>query len=210
MEPALSLSTALGIGFSCGLNLYATVLCVGLGVHFGFIPTDGGFAGLAVLGEPWVLAIAGVGFIVEFFADKFPLVDSTWDAVHTFVRPIGAIVFAFGAYSELDPAIELVLIMLCGGVALASHTSKSTARLVANASPEPFSNIALSIAEDIAAVVVAVLAFVAPILVICAVTVFVLLFVWLSPKIFRVLRGAYRRMQRRRKSAVGGDGGAGA
>src|SRR5262245_37984591 len=143
------LGTAMGLGFVSGINLYATVLAVGWGINLGLIRLAPDLAGLAVLGHPLVLTVAGLCYTVEFFADKIPWLDTTWDALHTFIRPLGAALVASAALGQVDPALQLAAVLLAGAAALSTHATKAGVRLVANASPEPFSNIALSLFEDV-------------------------------------------------------------
>ena len=149
MNPIETLGLALGAGFSSGLNLYATVATLGLLERFGVIHLP---PSLHALSHPAILAIAGILYILEFFADKVPYIDTAWDLLHTFVRPPAA---AFLAYSAADAAPaewRWAAALLAGGVALTSHGTKASARAAVNTTPEPFSNWALSFGEDVLAV----------------------------------------------------------
>ena len=142
-----ALSLAMGTAWTSGINLYATVAALGIAHHAQLIqlPPD-----LQVLGHPAVIAVACTMYVIEFFADKVPYVDSGWDLLHTFIRvPAGAILAA-RSLGEMNPALELAALLAGGSVALAAHATKATARLAINASPEPFSNWAASVTEDIA------------------------------------------------------------
>lgn len=144
-----SLSLAAVASSTSGFNLYATVLTLGLmqRLHWLELPAE-----WKILGQTWVIALAGVLFLIEFVADKIPYVDSVWDGVHTFIRiPAGAILMA-SALADVTPSAKLVAGLFGGSLALTTHSAKATARLAANTSPEPFSNIALSVIEDVAAV----------------------------------------------------------
>jgi hypothetical protein len=182
------LGATMGLAFVSGINLYATVLSVGLGIQFGLIHLSPELAGLQVLGHPVVLVIAGVAYTAEFFADKIPWVDSLWDSVHTFVRPLGAAIMGAAAIGDVDPALELGVFLLCGGVALTTHLTKAGTRLIVNQSPEPFSNIAVSLAEDVLAVGGTWLSIAHPYVSLAIVLAFLAGFVWLAPKVFRLLR----------------------
>jgi hypothetical protein len=105
-------------------------------------------AGLAVLGNWWVLGVAAAGTLAEFFADKVAIIDSVWDAVHTAVRPIGGALLAFAVVSPDNPALSVITLLLGGGAALAAHGAKAGTRAMINTSPEPFSNVVASVAED--------------------------------------------------------------
>jgi hypothetical protein len=134
-----------------------------------------------------VLIIAGAIYIAEFIADKVPWFDSLWDAVHTLVRPLGAAVLGATAIGSFDPQM-VIIASLCAGTALSSHSTKAGARLVANHSPEPFSNIALSLVEDVFVVIGVWLALAHPLVMLILVVTFLALFCWFAPKAFRLIR----------------------
>jgi len=186
------LTLALGAAWASGINLYATVLVLGLLGSTGLITLPDG---LAALTSPVVLSIAGALYLIEFFADKIPGVDSLWDAVHTFIRiPAGALMAA-GATLGLGDETVMVLALL-GGAALAagSHAAKAGSRAAINMSPEPFSNWAASIAEDILVIGGLFLALYKPEMFLGFLLIVVLIAMWLLPKIWRGLRGFYRRI----------------
>jgi hypothetical protein len=139
---------AASLSLLAGWRLYAAVLAAGLAVRFGGFGLPGELAGLAVLGNWWVLGVAAVGTLAEFFADKVAIIDSVWDAVHTAVRPIGGALLAFAVVSPDNPALSVVVLLLGGGAALAAHGAKAGTRAMINTSPEPFSNVVASVAED--------------------------------------------------------------
>jgi hypothetical protein len=142
------LGVALGLASLAGVNLYLTALVVGIAVRFGWLDLGGAHESLAVLGNDWVLGVAGVLFVVEFFADKVPWVDTTWDALHTLVRPVGGMLLAVAALGDMDPAVLTIAGLLGGGAALTTHAAKAGTRVLVNLSPEPFSNSVASVAED--------------------------------------------------------------
>lgn len=142
------LGIAASLSLLAGWRLYAAVLAAGLAVRFGGYALPEQLAGLTVLANPWVLGIAGIGTVAEFFADKIAWLDSIWDTVHTLVRPVGGALLALAVVSPDNAALSVVVFLLGGGAALAAHTAKAGTRAVINASPEPFSNIAVSVAED--------------------------------------------------------------
>ena len=187
METLALLGTAMGIGFVAGINLYATVLAVGLGLHLGLIQLPPHLAGLSV-GDPLVLVVAGLFYTVEFFADKVPWVDSAWDVLHTFIRPLGAAIVGMAAVGHVDPALEVAAALIAGGVALSTHSTKAGLRLLVNASPEPFSNIALSLAEDAVAVAGSWVAIRYPVLAGAATALFLVGFIVLAPRLWRLVR----------------------
>ncbi len=148
METLELLGMALGLASLAGLNLYLTVFVTGLAVRFDWIQLAEQYSQLSVLAHPVVIGISGAFFLFEFFADKVPWVDSVWDSVHTFIRPVGGAMLAILVLGDPNPVFDVVVGILAGGVALTTHSAKATSRLLANASPEPFSNIGLSLAED--------------------------------------------------------------
>lgn len=136
---------AAALGWASGFRLYAAVFITGMAGFMGWLPLP---PGLQVLQHPAVLGVSGVMLFMEFFADKIPLVDSVWDVIHTVVRiPAGA-ALAAGALGADGPAAATVAALLGGTLAAASHTTKMTTRAAVNTSPEPFSNIAVSLVED--------------------------------------------------------------
>lgn len=171
-----------------GLRLYATVLVIGISIRYGLFHPPADLANLKVLADPTVLILAGIAFCVEFVADKVPWVDSIWDSFHTIIRPIGAAVLAAAALHNISPGMKIAIVILCGGVALTTHTSKAATRLMANHSPEPFSNIALSLAGDVFTPVGVWLALAHPVVTFVAVAVFIVVFVAISSRIFRFIK----------------------
>jgi len=184
-----SLSLALGTAWTAGINLYATVAAVGLAGRLGMVrlPPD-----LQILADPLVIGVALVMYVIEFFADKVPYVDNGWDALHTFIRVPAGAVLAAKALGDLDPALELAAILAGGTVALAAHGTKASARLAINVSPEPFSNWAASIGEDLAVLGGIWMAFNHPIVMLVLVICFTLLAIWLIPKLFRFARRGFQ------------------
>jgi hypothetical protein len=139
-------SGVIAIAFASGLNVYATVLTLGLLDRFEVIELTGP---LEALSSPIVLVAALLMYLIEFVADKVPYVDNIWDVVHTIIRPVGGAVLAYSAVGNVDPEWQALAALIGGGVALTSHTAKASARAAVNLSPEPFSNWALSLAEDV-------------------------------------------------------------
>ncbi len=182
------LGLGLGAAWTSGINLYATVAVLGLLQHYQFAHLPGA---LRVLDNPWIIGVALCLYVVEFAADKIPYVDTAWDAIHTFIRvPAGAIL-ALSATADLNPAVRIVALLVGGGLALSTHGTKATARAAANTIPEPITNIALSLVEDVLAIGGAVLAVFHPAVIIAVIAVFLLLLIWLLPKIIRRLRRTF-------------------
>jgi hypothetical protein len=184
MEWFSTISLALGTAWTTGINLYATVSVLGLLQKFGMTKLPGG---LDVLDNWWIIGIAGGLYLIEFFADKIPYVDSVWDVVHTFIRvPAGAIV-AYAATNQMEPSVYIVAALLGGGLALSSHGTKSALRVGANFSPEPVSNWSLSLVEDVVAFVGTLLAVFLPVAIAVVLVIFLIAFVWFAPKVLRAI-----------------------
>lgn len=188
MDTIVLLGSVMGLGFISGIRLYSTVLTVGLGIRIGWFHLDSHLAALNILTHPFILITAGVVYLAEFFADKIPWVDSLWDCIHSLIRPIGAAFLGATALGSVDPAMKITAFLLCGGVAFSSHATKTSARLIVNHSPEPFTNIGLSLFEDIFSVFGVWMSLQHPIIVFCFIVVFLALFIWLFPKFFRFAR----------------------
>ncbi len=204
METLQLLGTALGLGALAGLNLYLTVFVAGLAVRMGWITLAPQYAQLEILGDPAIIAIAGVLYALEFFADKVPWIDSLWDLVHSIIRPIGGAFLAVAALGTATPVFDVIIGLLAGSVALSTHSLKAGARLVVNSSPEPFSNIALSVVEDVAVVGGLFLIHLHPIAALGLVIVFVACIVYFGPKIARSVRTKAWLAWRKLKSPADG------
>lgn len=150
----MGVTELIGLGASisllAGWRLYLCVLATGIAMRVGWIDAPANLPALDVLANPWVIGIAAVGTAAEFFADKLAWLDSLWDGVHTLIRPIGGALLALAIVDAQDPAWQVASLLLGGGAALASHGAKAGARALVNTSPEPFSNIVLSVGEDVA------------------------------------------------------------
>lgn len=141
---------AASLSLLAGWRLYLTLFVVGVAMRFNWIPLPEHLASLQVLSNPWVLGVAAVGLTAEFLADKVAWVDTAWDTVHTLVRPLGGALLSLAIVDAQDPAWQIVSFLLGGGAALLTHGAKATTRAVVNASPEPFTNVAVSASEDVA------------------------------------------------------------
>ena len=188
MEALGVIGSTLGLGFLAGIRLYATVFLLGLAIRLGWFHPGAASAELTVLAHPAVLIASGLACLVEFAADKIPWLDSLWDSFHTFIRPIGAAVLAAAAFGHFDPVVKAILIIICGGIALASNSSKAATRLAVNHSPEPFSNIGLSLLEDALIPAGMWISLKHPEVALGLVALFLFLFLWLAPMIFRAVR----------------------
>jgi hypothetical protein len=142
------LGIASGLSVLAGWRLYATVFLTGIIQLFGMWDVPPQLASLHIFTNPWILIVAGIGFVAEFFADKIAWIDSLWDSVHTFIRPVGGALIALAVVNEQAPEWQVLAFLLGGGAALLSHGAKAGARALVNTSPEPFSNIGVSVAED--------------------------------------------------------------
>jgi hypothetical protein len=143
------LGVAGSVSLLAGWRMYLCVFATGLAMRTGYIDLPQHLQSLDILANPWVLGASGLGMIAEFFADKIAWLDSMWDAVHTAIRPIGGALLSMAIIDSSDPTWQVVSLLLGGGAALASHSAKAGARAVVNASPEPFSNVAVSTGEDV-------------------------------------------------------------
>jgi hypothetical protein len=191
VNPVETLGLTLGAGFSSGLNLYATVATLGMLQRLGVLHLP---AGLQILSHPWVLGIAIALYLLEFFADKIPYFDTFWDALHTFIRPPAAALLAFAAAGGAAPEWRWSAALLAGGVALTSHGTKASARAAVNASPEPFSNWALSFGEDVLAVWLTWMAAAHPIATTVIVVALAALCAFLLYHLFHFARRAFQRL----------------
>ena len=191
MEIAGIIALGMGAAWASGINLYATIATLGiLGATGNFaLPPD-----LQILAHPLVIGAAGLMYCVEFFADKTPGVDTAWDAIHTFLRiPAGAILAA-GALGAVSPAAQVAALIVGGGLAATSHTLKAGSRVLINASPEPFTNWAASVGEDVAVFGGVLLAVYQPIVFLGLLAVFLVVAAWAIPRLWRVIRALARRI----------------
>jgi hypothetical protein len=185
-----ALGFAMGSAWLSGINLYATILTLGLLQRFGFVNLPGD---LGYLSHNWIIAASAALFLVQFVADKIPAVDSIWDVIHTFIRVPAGAVLAATAFAHFDPRVRLLAFLLGGGIALSSHSAKTATRVVANTTPEPFSNIALSLLGDALTIGGTLLMAVHPIVWIAFVVIAILFSVLLIRWIFRGLNRLFHR-----------------
>ncbi len=188
-----TISMTMGAAWGSGINLYATVLVLGLlGVTENIVLPQG----LEILMNPLVLGAAGLMYFVEFFADKVPGVDTGWDTIHTFVRIPAGVMLAAGAVGEVNPAVAVAAGILGGGIAAGTHATKSGTRLLINTSPEPVSNWTASILEDIAVIGGVWAALLHPWVFIVFLVVFILLMVWFLPKLWSGIKQFFSFIKR--------------
>jgi uncharacterized membrane protein len=176
---------AAGMSWASGLRLYLAVLAAGVLARLGWLDLP---TGLQVLSSWWVIGVAGVLAVAEFIADKVPGFDTAWDGIQTFIRiPAGAILAA-AAFGELDPQWMVAAGLVGGTLAGAAHATKAGTRALINVSPEPFSNWAASFTEDVGTVGGLLLAFFLPVVFLILLGVFLILAIWLIPKLWRGVR----------------------
>jgi len=183
-----TIGTFLGGAWASGINLYLTVATLGIANKAGFISLP---ESLQVLSDPLVITVAVILFLIEFFADKIPYVDSAWDSMHTIIRPVGAALLAFMGTENTDIAVQFSVTLACAAVAMDSHLTKASARAVINTSPEPFSNIIASFSEDIVVLSVLFLIVKHPVIAGIGVILFILFSFWFLRGTFRFLKRAF-------------------
>ena len=185
------------VAFAAGLNVYATVAALGLFARFGKVPLPPGL----LLLQTWPVIIASIVlFAIEFFADKIPAFDLIWSALHTFIRVPVAGLIAYGATRQLTPSEQLLAAFLGGLIALAAHGGKTALRTAVTPSPEPFSNISLSLGEDVLAVVLTWLATRHPYTGAGIVLALIIVIVVLARLVVRALQGLFRSAERELRS----------
>jgi len=188
MDILQQLGVGLGLASLAGVNLYLTVLLTGLAVRFNILQLADQYQSLDALSHPAVLIVAGLLFVLEFFADKIPWIDSLWDSMHTVIRPVGGVFLGLQALGEVPPYMQVVAALVAGGAALTTHSAKAGTRLLINHSPEPASNIAMSVTEDVAVVGGTALTLLNPVI---ALGVFsaILILLWLTfPRLWRGIK----------------------
>ncbi|MTI63716.1 DUF4126 domain-containing protein [Methylophaga sp.] len=191
MEAVNIIALSMGAAWASGINLYATIFMLGyMGLTGNIVLPEE----LQVLSDPLVMTAAGFMYCVEFFADKMPGVDTGWDSLHTFIRiPAGAMLAA-SAVGDVTPAVELSAALLGGTLAAGSHATKAGSRLLINTSPEPVSNWGASITEDLLVIGGLWTALNHPLLFLIALVAFVVLMIWLLPRLWRLIKELFRRV----------------
>jgi uncharacterized protein DUF4126 len=192
MDFISTLAVSMGASWVSGISLYAAVATLGLLGRFANLKLPGE---LDVVTSWWVIAIALLLFVVEFIADKVPFVDSIWDVIHTFIRiPAGA-VLAATAFGEFDRSVQVIALLLGGGLALSSHGTKAATRALINTSPEPVSNVVVSLLEDVLAIVTIVLALFLPVVVFLVIAAGLVVSFWILPRVIGFFRKVYRKVR---------------
>jgi hypothetical protein len=186
------------VSLLAGWRLYLVTFAVGIAMKFGWIALPDQLRALDVLANNWVLGIALVGTIAEFFADKVAWIDSAWDAVHSVIRPVGGALLSMAIIDGGDPAWQVGSLLLGGGAAFLAHSGKAGARTLVNASPEPFSNVAVSTGEDVATVGLMGLALASPVAAALIALLLVIVSLWL---VFAARRALRRLLEPKRPQA---------
>ena len=202
MSPVELIALAASTSLLAGWRLYLVTFITGLGMKLGWIALPDQLQALDVLASNWVLAIAALGTFAEFFADKIAWVDSAWDAIHSFIRPLGGALLSLAIVDAGDPAWQVGSFLLGGGAALVAHAGKAGARTLVNTSPEPFSNVVVSTAEDVATGGLLALAIANPIAAAIIALGLVLLSIWLVFAARRALRNLIDRINPPRTPAA--------
>jgi hypothetical protein len=195
MDTVHLLGSAAGLGLLAGIRLYFTVFALGLSIRLGWFQPREDMASLAILASTPILAASALLCLTEFFADKVPWFDTIWDSVHTFIRPIGAAILGITALGQFNPEANLLIGLLSGGVAFTSHASKAATRTAINTSPEPFSNWAASLAEDLMVPAGLWLVITHPLIAAVLVLLFLLVFVLVARWIWKLFRSSFDRIR---------------
>ncbi len=196
MEILSQLGIFLGGAWASGVNLYLTIMGLGIANRLGLIDLPGN---LDILSHPLVIAAAMLMYIIEFVADKIPFVDSMWDSVHTFIRPLGGALIAYMGLSNTAPQVQLSLAILGGAVAMDSHLTKATTRVVINTSPEPITNSIASFSEDALLIVALWLIVKHPIIAGILVISFIVFSIWFLRLMFRFLKKVFNSLLAKRE-----------
>jgi len=191
MDLLTTFGRTLGFSFAAGINLYATVAILGLASRYGWVALPPQYQ---VFDNPWIIGAALALYVIEFIADKVPWVDSAWDAVHTVIRPIGGALIAVATLGHASAGTQAVVALLGGALATSTHLGKAGTRAIANASPEPFTNWALSIGEDLFVVGLGALALTYPA---AAAVVVLICLAMMAAFAAWIVRGLRRRFARR-------------
>ena len=201
MTPMEVVALAASTSLLAGWRLYLVTLVTGIAMKFGWVALPDQLAALDVIASPWVIGAAAIGTFAEFFADKIAWVDSAWDAVHSFIRPLGGALLSLAIVDSADPEWQIASFLLGGGAALVAHAGKAGARTLVNASPEPFSNIAVSTAEDVATGGLLMLAISNPLAAALIAAILVVASIWLVVAARRALKRLIDRINPPKRAA---------
>jgi hypothetical protein len=204
MSAAEIVALAASISLLAGWRLYLIVFATGIAMKYGWVALPDHLRALDVLANNWVIGIAGVGAVAEFFADKIAWVDSAWDAIHSFIRPLGGAMLSLAIVDAGDPAWQVASFLLGGGAAFFAHAGKAGARTLVNTSPEPFSNIVVSTGEDVATAGLFAMAIANPIAAALIAIILVILSLWLVIEARRALKRLLGRAWMQPKSGQAG------
>ena len=204
MSAAEIVALAASVSLLAGWRLYLVVFATGLGMKYGWVALPDQLRALDVLANNWIIGIAGIGAIAEFFADKIAWVDSAWDAIHSVIRPLGGAMLSLAIVDSANPTWQVASFLLGGGAAFFAHAGKAGARTLVNASPEPFSNVVVSTGEDVATAGLLALAIANPIAAALIALILVILSLWLVIAARRALKRLFDRVAMQPKS--GGTG----
>jgi len=198
------IALAASVSLLAGWRLYLVVFATGIAMKFGWLALPDQLRTLDVLASNWIIGIAGVGALAEFFADKIAWVDSAWDAIHSVIRPLGGAMLSLAIVDSANPSWQVASFLLGGGAAFIAHAGKAGARTLVNASPEPFSNVVVSTAEDVATGGLFALAIANPIAAALIALILVLLSLWLVIAARRALKRLLDRVGMQPKSREAG------
>ena len=198
MESISMMALALAGGWATGLNLYLTAVALGIAerLHWIALPGD-----LTILGNPLVILLVLLLYIIEFVIDKIPFLDSAWDSVHTLIRPIGGAVLVSMAYGHSPETVQHIAAAVAGLSSLSAHLGKAGGRIVINTSPEPFSNSVASVTEDGIVLTLLWLVFRHPVIAIVIVVGLFALTIWLIPKVFRFMKRFFQMIAGKKPEA---------
>ena len=194
MSAAEIVALAASVSLLAGWRLYLVVFATAIAMKYGWVALPDQLRALDVLANNWIIGIAGAGAVAEFFADKIAWVDSAWDAVHSFIRPLGGAMLSLAIVDAGDPAWQVASFLLGGGAAFVAHAGKAGARTIVNASPEPFSNVAVSAGEDVATAGLFALAIANPVAAALIAVILVVLSLWLVIAARRALKRLFDRV----------------
>ncbi|MDR4503567.1 MAG: DUF4126 domain-containing protein [Candidatus Scalindua sp.] len=199
MEIISSIGLLLGSSWASGVNLYLSMAGLGIAHRMEWIKLPGD---LEIISHPAIVGVAVFLFAVEFIADKVPYIDTLWDTVHTFIRPLAGAAIGYTAVSDSSQIMQIVVALLTGGIALDSHLVKATSRLAINASPEPVTNSVASVTEDATVIGTLYLVLHHPVVIAILVTIFIVLSVWFFKKMYKFLKRVFSFSDKRKPKEI--------